>query len=170
MRILSFLAVFLLLISPLFGENEVLSPVTDQDDADMIALRLIEVLDIDIPQQRQLSLQIDAGPYTDALYTKLTEYFLQSDVQVLNRAMPECLVLRVMFTGIEFPGGRDVDVAGFTLELSENDTSRILDIQSIKLDVAKSENSDDSTMHWYDPVIITSIVGGLLYIFYYGNQ
>ncbi len=160
----------IVLVLLLFGQLIAADPV-DVNDTDAVAARLIEVMDIGIPDGDALYLDIDGGPFTEAIYEQLAKHFMQSGVTVLNRATDDCLVLQIRHIGFDFADDEAADTIKFMVDLSGNDTGELLSISSVSFEVANAVDEEESSeMSWYDPIIITTIVGGLIYVFYYGNQ
>ncbi len=158
----------LLLLSTLLSAKPV-----DVDDSGAIAARLVEVLDITIQDGYPVYLDIDAGPYTDSIYERMVKHLMQSGVTILNRASDECLVLMIRHTGFDFSDDeeKDTDRMKFLVELSSNQTGEIFSISEVSFEVENALSEEEAAgIHWYDPIIITTIVGGLIYVFYYGNQ
>ncbi len=163
----TFMIVLTLLV---FAQLTAAEPV-DVNDVDAVAERLLDVQNIVAPAEYPLYLEVDAEAYSDAIYSGFVKSYMTIGYEVVNRPSDDCVMLDIRHTGFVFAEDEGADRMNFVLELSENATGKILQIENVSFDVENAvDENESSAMSWYDPIIITTIVGGLIYVFYYGNQ
>ena len=60
-----------------------------------------------------------------------------------------------------------VQIHRFSLQTTGQD-GRINDFRTLEFEVIDLEAKKG--MNWYDPIMISTVIGGLIYLFYYGNN
>lgn len=60
----------------------------------------------------------------------------------------------------------------FIYKLTDSENAKIIDYKIFEYEFFQPQQRDSFSyrMQWYDPVIVTALVGGLVYMFYYGNK
>jgi hypothetical protein len=128
-----------------------------------------------LPADRSVFLEINAEDWTPVLTDRLKTRLLAGGYLLLTRDASDGVTLSVGCSSEAVPRKGPLDVSRsrlhhrFTLQVTDNATGQILSYQTRDYIEIVSDNDSDH-LRWYDPVLVTAVVGGLVYLFYFGAK
>ncbi|GEM_PF-3101233 len=146
--------------------------------ADSLADRAAELLAQAVPASGALYLDVQTGPLTDALDGRLTELLLQRGQTLLTAPDGNCLIVQVRSSETVSQHGantlfsrtlRQETAYRFSLRLVRNETIAQAGSYELRTQVPLV-SGELVTMRWYDPFLASTVLGGLIYLFYYGSD
>jgi len=121
-------------------------------------------------------LEVNAGVFSTQIEQHLREALFAKDYKVLDMAIEEAYhSIRVNYEEIiQIHKHNKVLARKNILHIRHIFYYQVLDYPESKLihyqriDCATEQKTGKSEMRWYDPVLITAVIGSLVYLFYYG--
>jgi len=121
-------------------------------------------------------LQINAEEFTQQTTWLLKEELLKREFTITEDLHVESEMLKIDYQ-IErnirkvkkfiFTGKQYTMIHRFSIQTTES-SGKINDFRTLEYVTADSKAG--KMMNWYDPIMISTIIGGLIYLFYYGNN
>ncbi|MCD4651832.1 MAG: hypothetical protein K8S56_08620 [Candidatus Cloacimonetes bacterium] len=131
-----------------------------------------------IPADKPVFLQVDAGEFTAPLRIRLKEYLIRQQYIVVSTPNENSATCEISYNSVsQVKGSRGLltdsrylrNKHTFNLEIRFH--QQITAFHSLKLYTRNPVNAEgEFRMHWYDPVVILTVIGGLIYLFYYGGN
>ncbi len=147
--------------------------------ADSLAQRAAICLVAEIPADRNIALDVQTGEMWEELRFEMTRLLLGRDETLLAEPASGTLVAQVTRqTSARQLGSnslfsrtlREETTHRFRLRLIEKDSGTVIGVAACELRTSCPLTNELQTMRWYDPVLISAILGGLIYLFYYGSE
>lgn len=130
----------------------------------------------ELPSDTPLFLDLYAGKFTGQITRLLKERLINDGYTLYETKQQDSLILKMTFedTSSEkksgyFPFRSTITETKYTfsLQITKLPENRIVSFDTLSLTTLTSERS--SNMKWYDPILITGIIGALAYLFYFGE-
>ncbi len=131
-----------------------------------------------IPEDITIHLEINENEYSSQIESTLMKFLLENHHIVVENA-ENAFLLKINYTeSIKQIGKHKFLTNNKKLQINHNFKFSLINPNSEIIDYElltyKSLSSIKKTiineMKWYDPIMISTIVGGLIYLFYYGNK
>ncbi len=166
------LLILLILIAVNFSFAEIL---TEKEDIPQI---VFEHFYRDLPPDIPVVLEFHAGEYSEPLARKFKEQLLKDGYELYEEVQENCLLLKMSYgyTATQqrsgfFPFSKTYLEENhlFSYQISKIPESRIKSLDTLTL-TTFSKDESDAAMRWYDPLLISAIIGTLAYLFYFGGN
>jgi hypothetical protein len=139
--------------------------------ADSLAILAAQLLPVDRP----VFLEIAADEWTPLLTDRLKTRLLSDNVRLLTRDAADGVSLEIGCVAEPLPHKGLLDLSRtliryrFTLQVTDNTTGQVLAWKTRDhLEPESGTNSEH--LRWYDPVLVSAVIGGLVYLFYFGAK
>lgn len=147
-------------------------PVVDRHAvADSVAALAISLL----PADRGVCLEIAADEWTADLTDCLKTRLLRAGVPLSANGGLQDITLQIGCNSSKMPTRGIFDFSTpqtrylFTLQTVDNTSGQIIAWRTYET-FAAFHDQESEHLRWYDPVLATTVVGGLIYLFYFGAK
>jgi hypothetical protein len=131
----------------------------------------------DLPADIPVVLDLFVGDFTPPLENLFKEKLLEDGYELYEEEQEESLVIRITYGYVStlrtsgfFPVKRRYREENHLVsyQLTKIPERQILDFENLTITTFTPDEA--STMRWYDPLIISAIIGTLAYLFYFGGS
>jgi len=121
-------------------------------------------------------LQINAGEFTQQTTWLLKEELLKREFTITEDLHDESEILKIEYQfernirkvkKFIFTGKQYTVIHRFSIQTTDA-SGKINDFRTVEYVTTDSEA--EKVMNWYDPIMVTTVIGGLIYLIYYGNN
>lgn len=140
---------------------------------------VVDSLVAHIPTGRPLALDVMGESSMHGLLWELTDALIARGDTVLVDVAPGAMLAQVRHsTQRETTGGnsllartlREITTHQIGLRVIDADTGAVTSVYDFELRTEKPLRDELQTMRWYDPVAMSLVLGGMIYLFYYGSE
>ena len=147
--------------------------------ADSLVQHAVECLLEQVPAGQDVALDVQAAEWTGQLQQFLTQGLLGRGQTVRTEPAPGMLLVQVRYDRTSQQKGsnsllgrtlREETTHRFRLQVVDAGSQSVQSVACCELMTTQKLTDELQTMRWYDPVLISAILGGLIYLFYYGSE
>lgn len=162
---IAFLVLCLLMGSTLMASE---TPIVDTADIPALAA---DSLSADLPEQGRVSLMVLSSDFGLLLEQQIGAILLQRGVEIVPDGETHLNVQHTKSADfLEQPGllgTRKIPVLRHDINLRVTQQGKVTAYRYVSF---FTESGSAYTSSWFDPVLVSIIIGGLIYLFYYGSD
>lgn len=170
-RTLNVLLVLLLFCSFAYAENATQQYYTEAEIPERVVNEFYEKYSQDIP----VFLNIQAGKFTPAIYSLLKQRLFEDSLDIYEIRPETCLKIELTYRPereriIQKRWLKNKETIriyhNFSYQVTSYPKGKVISYDTLKIE-SRPEKAGN-TLQWYDPLFISAIVGGLVYLVYFG--
>jgi hypothetical protein len=128
-----------------------------------------------LPAGQPVYLEVTSDEWSTLLSDRLKTRILAGGLRLLNRESADGVILQLDCSTESVKRKSLLDLSGdhvrhrFSIQVTDSATGQILSWKTHDW-VESTDDARSDHLRWYDPILVSAVIGGLVYLFYFGAK